>query len=230
MSTSRFAALVVITLVIGSCSSGPAHYGIDRATGFRELRFPQNELAPGQIVQYFSAEDRASVIFDPKITGAVTESRSPTVSGYWATNLKSSLGLSVQNVVKANLGVNYDVSVEITLKETKTRTIESYVIFGELGEQITRDDRLREYLRSSLVKLDGVDVITSVLIADIEMQLRDDSGVALPVSAPLAESISGELGFALSNTTGTAIGGKQLVVGFHSDPHMLEMALESIEE
>lgn len=222
-----FSVLSVLIVLINGCTTSPTGLGINKVSGFEDLPFPSRLYTPGQIVEIFSSK-KVEISLDPQINwDQLSSSPGWDIAQDKNRNLESNLNLEVNKILKSSAGYDSKYHSKIEMKNTTTVIVPKNIIYSELKKRIESDVPLKEFLKVYVKNGTRFNVITQVLTADVEFKIEDGSGNAVKVDTEVLEKINSKIGgnFARSADSNTAIKVDKLVVGFHTDPRMVEMLL-----
>lgn len=227
MKAKILIAFVVIAL--SGCASAPL--GVQNYTGFTELKFPSNNLAPGQIIEIYSKPEKIEITYQPDIPwDRVSTSPGWDIAGTDASEVKANLGLEVIKALEATGQSTANTKAIVQLTNTKTTLIPKEVIYSTLKKNISERKSLQEQIKDYSEIGTRFDVITETLTASVTFSLVDADNHELKIDSDVIQKLNSKFNLSLSLTTGntTAISGKDLVVGIHYDPNMVRLILNKI--
>jgi hypothetical protein len=218
-----------IVLALAGCASAPL--GVQNYTGFTELKFPSNSLAPGQIIEVYSKPEKIEITHQPDIPwDRVSTSPGWDMAGADVSEVKANLTLEVLKVLEATGQATANTRAVVQLTNTKTALIPKEVIYSALKKNISSNESLKEQINDYSDNGTRFDVITSTLTATVAFSLVDANNNELKIDSEVIQKLNSKLnlGLTLANGNATAISGKDLVVGIHYDPNMIRLILKKI--
>ena len=225
----KWHVVVLIAVLLSACTA--PGIGVKKYTGFTELKFPSNSLAPGQIVEIYSDPEKVEITYQPNIPrDKASSSPGWDIASVEARAASANLELEIINVLKATGSSSSSVRAQVQYSNTKTTLVPKYYIYSTLKRDIGSSKSLQEQLRAYIGNGTRFDVVTMILTATVTFKLVDPNNNKLKIDSQVIEKLNSRFGlsFSLSNESSTAISGKDLVIGIHYDPNMVNFILKSI--
>lgn len=219
--------LLFVAFVIGGC--GTQQIGVTKYTQFKELPFPSNAYASGQIVEIFSKPEKVEITFDPQVPwDQATVSAGWSISGTENEKTKSSFATEITRVLKGSASYNSEQKVKVNFENTQTRIVPKNTIFGYVGKAIKDDPTLAKMLAVYRKNGTHFDVITQTLTANVTFSVVDTNGQEVDIDSEVIKKLNSEfnLKFERQANGGKSIAGTNLVVGIHYDTEMIDLLLQ----
>ena len=207
------AALVLLT----SCKPE-----LPSIAGYNMFFLPSNNYKVGQIIAIYTKPKKIDIIHNTKLEeGDFLPSKSANFTSEETSKLTAHIEASVKDQVDAAFGLNASRYISVRYLNTRVVDLVHTNAYSRIKNAIAADPDVQEYL-TKLKYEKGVklDVASSILTADIEVTINDGVEAGVDISAPkLLDKL--DIGFGPDVTRANTIVGKQLAIGYHADPNLV---------
>jgi len=220
-SFAVFACLLCAGISAGSLP-GCAFVSSVIAPGARlvTLESPGTACAIGQIVE--TASSRIEVVYDSRVPSASVAAgpgELPKSAAKSISARRTSLAKSAMADSGAKLG---DVKVSVSLRDTVTRTVPTFSLYGHIQDQMAKNDGLRSMIRNYAAVGARFEVVSGTIHGRLALSVTDATGKSLELDPAVLAAVAEALGARLKrDDAASAYLSEPVEMGFYADRRMV---------
>jgi hypothetical protein len=223
----KIGILVSSSFLAISCSST---LPLPEVRGYKMLTVPSNNYNTGQIVAIWNKPPKEDIIFRPKLSDdVVTSSGGADFAAQIDSATQAEVKARLEQVAEGKLDAGFTKA--INFKYTNTRILEAahLPLIRDINTSLQSVSAIeREYLKDiTRPRFFGIlppkvhtDVLTGILIADLEVSIDKTSNYGADVSTTELLDLLGA-DFRRSGSSSHAVVGKDIVIGYRADPNIM---------
>ena len=221
MKYFKVTLLVCVFALLTGCDDLPS------IGGYKMFYLPSSNYKVGQVFAIYSKPKKVDIIHYTSLKPEdFLKSKSADFTKEETKKLKLHIKGIIEGEITAKLGV--EASKYINVKYTNTRVVDAIhtKVYSRIKEDMDKDPEAKKLIKFLVAKKKvKLNVATSILTADIEVTIKDHINAGLDLDVPkLLDTL--EVGFGPSAERNNTIVGKNLAIGFHVDPNIVELLLE----
>lgn len=223
-------ACLILSLVPAVLLSGCASVSSAIVPGerFVTLESPGAVYAIGQIIEM--ASSRVEVVYDSRLPSDLASEGPGELPAAAAKSLAArctAIAKTAMDNAGAQLG---DVKVEVTFRDSFTRTIPTYSLYKHIQDQMTKNDELRSMILNYAAVGARFEVVSGSIHGSLALTITDATGKSLELDPAVLASIAEDLNVRLKrDSAASAYVSEPVELGFYADRRMVR-ALTSAAE
>lgn len=223
--------LVLISSVLWACSSIPA---LPEVGGYRMFTIPSTNYEAGYLVAIWSDPPKEDIIFRPSVQSDVLiESKSVNLSQQATSATKAEIEAKLEKVAEGKLEAGFTKALKFQYTNTRVVDAEHTKLYRDLINSLRASPDEQEFIKKlTQRRFFGImppraqlDVLTGILIADVEFEIdRGNSAGANVSTKELIDLLGAD--FQQAGGSNSKVVGKNVVIGYRADPHMVSILKE----
>ena len=231
MKLIKYGLLAFISLTLWACSSIPS---LPEVGGYKMFTIPSTNYEAGYLVAIWSDPPKEDIIFRPSLQEDVLiESKSVNLSQQATSATKAEIEAKLEQVAEGKLEAGFTKALKFQYTNTRVVDAEHSKLYRDLINSLQASPEEKDFIKKlTQRRFFGImppraqlDVLTGILIADVEFEIDRGHGVGVNVSTNELIDLLGA-DFQKAGDSNSKVVGKNVVIGYRADPNMVSILKE----